>query len=172
MPTYVGLLRGVNVGGKNNLPMADLRALCASLGFRDVTTFIQSGNVVFKSEATPRPSHLEDAIKQHFDITTTVVLRTSNELEKILLANPFSAEEKAHLHVAFVALDHMHGLPTLDGERYVPERFVIIGSEIYLYLPNGVARSKLPIYLDRQLRTRVTLRNWNTVEKLADLART
>ena len=171
MPTYVGLLRGVNVGGKNKLPMAELRALVETLGCTDVTTYIQSGNVVFTSAKAVAATTLEAAIKDEFGIGITVVLRTPAELAKVVKANPFASGDQSFVHVGFMA-----GKPSkpvvakLDAERFEPEEFAVRGAELYLYLPNGMGRTKLPDYLGRQLKIPTTVRNWNTVLKLLELA--
>ena len=89
MPRYVALLRAVNVGGKNKVPMADLRDLFESMGHSEVSTFIQSGNVIFSAAKSVTPKSLETAISKRFHVDTTVVLRTPGELEKVVKANPF-----------------------------------------------------------------------------------
>jgi uncharacterized protein (DUF1697 family) len=170
VPTYVGLLKGVNVGGKNNMPMAGLRALFESLGFGEVKTFIQSGNVVFRSAQPPRSTEIEAAIMDGFGIATTVVLRTPKELVKVIKNNPFAQLEGSYLHVGFMAARPKDiDVSNLDREYFSPERFEIVAGEIFLYLPNGMARSKLPRYLDRQLKVQITVRNWNTINRLVAL---
>jgi len=168
---YVGLLRGVNVGGKNKLPMADLRSLCEHLGWSNVRTFIQSGNVIFTSENAPKALLLEVAIEERFAMKTNVLLRTASDLVRAVKRSPFAEAERAYVHVAFVSKNVSETVVTsLDHERFTPDKFAVIGSEVYLYLPNGVGQSKLPAYLVRQLKVPVTIRNWNTVNKLAELA--
>jgi uncharacterized protein (DUF1697 family) len=168
---YLGLLRGVNVGGKNKLPMADLRALFESLGYADVQTFIQSGNVLFSSAAVVKPSVLATAIHEAFGLDVPIVLRTAAALGKVLRANPFVDFDPAALHVGFMATKAEPSLiSAIDADAFAPEQFSIRGEEIYLYLPNGMARTKLPAYLDRRLKVPTTVRNWNTVAKLVELA--
>ena len=172
MPTYVGLLRGVNVGGKNKLPMADLRALVAALGHTDVSTLIQSGNVIFTAKKAVTPATLERAITKEFDIQSRVVLRTATELAKVVDANPFTGADTSKLHVGFMVDKPTAAVvKSLDGDGFSPEQFVIKGRELYLHLPNGMGRSKLPAYLDRRLKIPTTVRNWNTVTKLLDMTR-
>lgn len=171
MPRYIGLLRGVNVGGKNTVPMAQLRALVTSLGHSEVTTYIQSGNIVFTSEKPVTPKSLETAIATAVGVKIVVVLRTPAELKKIVKANPFSKDDLSKVHVGFMAAKPpAAAVAQLDPEPFRPEEFVINGSELYLHLPNGMARSKLPAYLDRRLKVPTTVRNWNTVMKLVELA--
>jgi uncharacterized protein (DUF1697 family) len=171
MPRYVALLRGVNVGGKNKLPMADLRALLESLGHTDVATLIQSGNVVFTAKKAVKPESLEKAIAKQFGIAPVVALRTPRELEKVVHSNPFARADLAKVHVGFMASKPTAAsVKKLDAERFLPEEFAFRDRELYLFLPNGMGRTKLPAYLDRQLKIPTTVRNWNTVTKLLNLA--
>jgi uncharacterized protein (DUF1697 family) len=172
VPRYVALLRAVNVGGKNKMPMADLRDLFESLGHTEVSTFIQSGNVVFVAADSVTPKSLETAISNRFNVDTTIVLRTPSELEKVVKANPFRSAGTSKLHVGFMTQRPSAAvMAALDAEHFSPEEFAIQGRELYLHLPNGMGRSKLPAYLDRQLAIPTTVRNWNTVTKLIELAR-
>lgn len=171
MPTYVALLRGINVGGKNKVPMAELRALVESLGHIHVRTFIQSGNIIFGSDASLTPRSLEVAIEDTFASHITVVLRTPAELKRVVEANPFTRADPSKLHVGFMAKrPPAAAVAALDAEGFRPEEFAVIGAEIYLHLPNGMGRANLPGYLDRQLKIPTTVRNWNTVTKLVELA--
>lgn len=171
MPTYVALLRGVNVGGSRKLPMASLRSLVESLGHTEVTTYIQSGNVVFTSDGDVAPRSLEAAIERKLGLDVSVMLRTRADLERIVKANPFSGVDLAKVHVGFMtAKPKPAAIADLDGERFAPDAFAIKGREIYLHLPNGMGRSKLPSYLDRRVATPTTVRTWNTVLKLLELA--
>jgi uncharacterized protein (DUF1697 family) len=172
VPRYVALLRAVNVGGKNKVPMAELRGLIESLGHTDVSTFIQSGNVIFSAAKSVTPKSLETAISKRLHVDTTAVLRTPSELEKVVKANPFARADTSKLHVGFMTQKpSTAAVSALDAERFRPEEFAIRGRELYLHLPNGMGRSKLPAYLDRQLKVPNTVRNWNTVTKLIELAR-
>ena len=171
MPRYVALVRGVNVGGKNKLPMAELRALLESLGYGDVRTLIQSGNVVLTASKAVKPATLETAIAKRFGISPAVVLRTPRELENAIAANPFPRADTASLHIGFMAQKPAAPVvKTLDVARFQPDELAIRGRELYLHLPNGMGRSKLPAYVDRQLKIPTTVRNWNTVAKLLELA--
>jgi uncharacterized protein (DUF1697 family) len=172
MPRYVALLRGVNVGGKNKVPMAELRAACEALGHTEVSSYIQSGNLVFTTAKSITPNGLEAAIASEFGIDIHVVLRTEQELEQVVKANPFAGVDLSKVHVGFMADKPAAAkVKTLDADRFVPEEFALRGCELYLHLPNGMGRSKLPAYLDRQLEIPTTVRNWNTVTALLDLAR-
>jgi uncharacterized protein (DUF1697 family) len=170
MPTYAALLRGVNVGGKNKVAMADLRTLVESLGHTEVSTFIQSGNVVFASSQAVTPKSLETAIEKQFGITITVVLRTSSELERAVKSNPFAKVDSSKVHIGFMASKpSAAALKKLDADPFQPEEFAVRDRDLYLHLPNGMGRAKLPLYLDRQLKIPTTVRNWNTVTKLVEL---
>jgi uncharacterized protein (DUF1697 family) len=172
VPRFVALLRGVNVGGKNPLAMVELRALVESLGFADVRTFIQSGNVVFSSDEPVVALDLERPIEARFGLAVAVVLRTAAELERVVQADPFPEAERARVHVGFMAgRPRAAAAAALDHARFLPEEFVVSGRELYLHLPSGMARTTLPAYLGRALDVPTTLRNWNTVTKLLELAR-
>lgn len=171
MSTYVALLRGVNVGGNNKVAMADLRSLFESLGFTSVRTLIQSGNLVFGSTATPAAACLEKAIEDHFGVTSRVALRTPADLEAVVGNVPSSMSEVSRLHVAFfTSRPAPQDVVRLDHERFLPERFSVVGREMYIHLPDGSARTKLPDYLSRGLKVPMTMRNWNTVNRLAELS--
>ena len=170
MPTVVGLLRGVNVGGRT-LPMAELRELVQSLGFDDVRTYIQSGNVLFSAARSPKPAVLEEAIEQRFGLAVDVMLRSPAELRRAIERNPFPDAERSRLHVGFMAKKPpAKDVAALDEDAFAPERFAIVGAELYLHLPNGMGRTKLPDYVLRRIKVPTTLRNWNTVTKLAELS--
>ncbi len=171
MPRYVGLLRGVNVGGNNPVSMPELRAVLASLGHSDVSTYIQSGNVIFTSDDEVSAESLEAAISTTFGIEIAVMLRTPAELEKVLEANPFAGADTSSIHVGFMKDEPPpSAVAALDPQRFEPDRFVIKGTELYVHLPSGLGRSKLLPYLTRQLKTPTTVRSWKTVVKLVELA--
>lgn len=175
--THIALLRGINVGGKNRLPMADLRTLFEELGCEDVRTYIQSGNVVFTAGPVPveeLPGRVERAIGERFDLRVPVILRSAAELEEAARANPFleeGVEEKA-LHLMFLRdRPDPARVEGLDPERSPPDRFSVRGREVYLCCPNGVARTKLTTgYFDSRLDTVATVRNQRTVHKLLEMA--
>jgi uncharacterized protein (DUF1697 family) len=170
--TLVALLRGVNVGGRNSVPMAGLRSVLEELGLEDVTTYIQSGNVVFRSHAPVRslPATMERAIADAFGVRPTVVLRTPAELGAVVDGNPFP--DTARVHVVFLERKPAAGAAGgLDPERSPGDAFALDGRELYLHLGNGAGRTKLTgDYLERTLGVRGTQRNWNTVVKLLELA--
>ncbi len=176
--TYVALLRGINVGGKNKVPMADLTALFEEAGCAEVRTYIQSGNVLFRAPAkiaSRLPGTISERIARRLDLRVPVVLRTAEELEEAARRNPFLAAgaDPDTLHLMFLAdLPRPAAVAGLDGRRSPPDAFAVVGREIYLRLPNGAARTKLTnAYFDAKLATTSTMRNWRTVLKLVDLAR-
>ncbi len=176
MPGYVLLLRGVNVGGRNRLPMRDLTAILEELGCSRVATYIQSGNAVFEASAATAkalPNAVSASIEARLGFRTTALLRTSGQLEAVLDGSPFPLDRMEWLHVGFLAgRPAPEALATLEPERFAPDQFVVVGSEVYLYYPNGLARSKMTNgYFDRGLKTVSTVRNWRTVETLASILR-
>ncbi len=173
----VALLRGVNVGGKNRIAMKDLAAMFEAAGCADVKTYIQSGNVVFTVSAarakTVQPA-VERALSAKLGNAITVMLRTRAEWHAAIEANPYLAPnaDLKQIYVAFLAdRPTAAQIAALDPNRSKPDEFIVRGREIYLRFPNGVARSKLTNdYFDRTLKTTVTVRNWNTVLALREMA--
>jgi uncharacterized protein (DUF1697 family) len=176
MTTYLALLRGVNVGGKNKLPMQDLITLFGEAGCHEVRTYIQSGNVIFRADpaiAASLPGIVTARIAERFGLRVPVLLRTAAEMAEVVRHNPFLAAETAEetLHVLFLATQpNARSVDELDPDRSPPDAFSVRGREIYLRLPNGVARTKLSTdYFDAKLATTSTGRNWRTVTTLLAL---
>lgn len=171
MTTRVALLRGINVGGKNRVPMAELRAVFESLGCTRVRTYIQSGNVLFGAGRSVTPARVQQAIEHEFGVESTVVMRTAEEVRGVAEARPFPDADLSAIHVGFLADAPAKGvLEGFDDERFRPDELAVIGREVYLHLPNGVGRAKLPRALERHLGIPTTIRNWKTVSKLVELA--
>ena len=177
MPTFAALLRGINVGGKTRVPMAELKSALASLGLEDVVTYIQSGNVVFKSSSRSAgavAADIERQISKVFEQNVAVLLRTPAQLRKIAADNPFLSKgaDLSKLHVVFLdAASAKSKIGKLDPNRSRPDEFSVSGREIYLRLPNGFGRSKLTIdWFERGLGVRATARNWKTLSKLIELS--
>lgn len=173
----IALLRGINVGGKNKLPMKDLAAMFSDAGCDDVRTYIQSGNVLFRVEPTLQeeiPYLVSASILSSFGYRIPVVTRTARELQAIVQANPFIGRttELDKLHVAFLPEVPGHAnVEALDADRSTPDEFAVLGREIYLHCPNGLARTRLTnSYFDSTLSTVSTMRNWKTVTRLLDMA--
>jgi uncharacterized protein (DUF1697 family) len=175
MPVYVSLLRAVNLAGRSTVRMAALADLYRTEGFEDVTTVLQSGNVIFSSKARSAPriaARLEAALAREFGLRTTVILRTAAEIADVIARNPFAGRDDVNpsrLLVLFLA-----GEPTASAEgdlaeRYKgPEEIVISGRECYIHYIDGIGRSKLTAaLLDRTLGAAGTARNWNTLQRIA-----
>lgn len=171
------LLRGVNVGGAKKVPMPRLRELLEAEGFEDVATYVQSGNVVLSAGGRSPArvgSAIERAIEAEFGFAVSITVRTRDELAGVIDANPFpqAASAPKTLHVVFlsdaVAPDR---LDDVDRSAFEPERFELRDRELYLWLPDGIGRSKLAVKLsERALGVAATARNWRTVETLLRLA--
>lgn len=175
---FAALLRAVNVGGTGVIRMADLKALCESIGFRDVATLLQSGNVVFRATGSDRTvaKHLADAIEASYSFRPAIVVRTADEIAETMSGNPFKAEEKndpSRLIVAFTAERPAAGsAERIAAVKVAKERLRLGARELYVHYAGGQGTSKVTIaVLERALGTAVTARNWNTVGKLLALAR-
>jgi uncharacterized protein (DUF1697 family) len=176
--TYVALLRGINVGGKNKLPMKHLAQIFVEQGCDDVRTFIQSGNVVFSAKpeaAVLLADRIIEQIAKRYTYRTPVILRTEEDLDAIVSNNPFLERglPEDDLHVLFLAdIPKASAIGSLDPNRSPPDEFAVHQREIYLRLPNGAGTTKLTnAYFDSRLSTTSTGRNWRTVTKLLALAR-
>jgi uncharacterized protein (DUF1697 family) len=170
---FVALLRGINVGGKNMLPMKDLVAMFERAGCTTTRHYIQSGNVVFEAApalAAKIPVVVHAAIAKGFGLDVPVVVRSEKELRAVAAGNPLLAAgaDPDTLHVMFLAdPPSKKAIATLDPDRSPPDTFVVKGREVYLACPNGVARTKLSnAWFDAKLGTTSTGRNWRTVLKL------
>jgi uncharacterized protein (DUF1697 family) len=171
---YALFLRGVNVGTKNSLPMAELRAMLAKLGCADVQTYVQSGNAVLttKLDTASLTESIERALEGRMGRPIATTLRTLDQMRAIVRANPFEdvATDPARLCVTFLA-----SMPTRSEVAplhadWTPERVHVTGTEIFSWHPNGQARSPLAAALGKlPLRGAVTTRNWNTVKKVTEM---
>ncbi len=173
--THVALLRGINVGGKHKLPMKDLAALFEAAGCAEVSTYIQSGNVLFKASAALAkkvPGLVCAGIREGFGFDAPVVLRSGEELKRAIEGNPFLQEKVAEesLHLIFLEREpSAEQAASLDPNRSPGDRFIVRGREVYLHLPNGAADTKLTnAWLDSKLKTVSTGRNWRTVMTLLE----
>ncbi len=177
MPTIISLLRAVNVGGTGKVPKATLEAIYRILGFEDVRTYIQSGNVVFRTSArgvTPLAGRIETAIEGATGFRPQVILRTADEWRQVIANNPFAGREDidpAKLLVMFLAAEPAarDWREKLESKRQ-GEEMHLVGRELYVYFPAGAGQSKLSGAIERAVKTAATGRNWNTVLKLMELA--
>lgn len=176
MHVYVSFLRGVNVGGHNKIKMDALRDLYRKLGFHDPQTYVQSGNVVFGvKEKGLKAAVLEDAIEKAFGFRPGVVLRTATELKQTVERNPFAKREGINQGLLLVSfLADAPGKSGLDALRALPairEEVRPAGSEVFVYFPDGMGRSKFPwASMDKILKMTVTGRNLRTVTTLLKMA--
>jgi len=176
---YISLLRGINVSGQKSIKMTDLVNVFESLGFKDVRTYVQSGNVIFEYDSvdtTIITSKIEKKINQIYGFTVNVIIRTKDELEKIISNNHFLKKHKIEidkLHVTFLSyLPDKQTASDLDIKKEENEQFIIIGKEVYLYCPNGYGETKLNNQIfEKKLKTIATTRNWRTTNKLLELSK-
>jgi uncharacterized protein (DUF1697 family) len=172
---YVVLLRGVNVGGRAKLPMARLREVCSSLGCTDVSTYIQSGNVVLDSamSADGLAAALGPAIEEAVGFAPQVVVRTPAELAAALAGNPYPDTDERFLHIGFMTkAPDTKAVAELGEVDVSPEGYRIVGREVYLNYVEGAGRSKklAKVPFERRLGVGITARNLRTVQKLVELA--
>ena len=170
--THLALLRGINVGGKNMLPMKDLAAFFQEAGGKDVRTYIQSGNVLFNAterNASRIPELVTVRVGKRFGFEPPIVVRSAAEVAAVVEANPYpKAVETDGLYVRFLADDPGAAMvKALDPKRSHPDVYSVIGREIYMNLLTGAAKTKLTnAYFDSKLATISTSRNWRTTTKL------
>jgi uncharacterized protein (DUF1697 family) len=176
---YVALMRGINVGGKNSVPMKELVAIFEKAKCKNVETYIQSGNVVFEADdkvALTIAKTVAAGVEKRLGVKSPVVMRTASEIAAVFRGNPFLKRDAATsleaLYVMFLEdTPHKKAIASLDPNRSPPDQHVVRGREVFLHLPNGGARSKLTnAYFDSRLDTVSTARNWRTVQRLAELS--
>lgn len=178
MTTQILLLRGVNVGGHNRLPMADLRALLEALGYSDIATYLQSGNAVCNAEDSPEvvAAQVAAALESGLSLSVPVVVRTAGQLEALVAANPLLDldDDPKRLHVTFLDgppdADHLNALAEEAGEL-APERIEVVGADAFLHTPGGFGVTRFTsLFLERRLGRVATTRNWRTVLALAEMS--
>lgn len=175
MKTYISILRGINVSGQKKIIMTDLQALYESLNFKDVVTYIQSGNVIFKTDKkftdVKLAKLIEDKILEKYNFQVPVVIRTLEELQNVITQNPFKKDDIDSLYVTFLSnAPNAINLEKLDNVSFLPDKFEIIDKEIYLSV-SGYGNTKLSNnFFESKLKVTATTRNWKTINKLASLA--
>jgi len=175
MPRYALLIRGVNIGTKNSLPMTELRKMLMKLGCTDVQTYVQSGNAVLSTKLGPAAltKTIEAALERYMGRPIATTLRTQKQLKAIIEANPFAKVATNHAFLCVTFLSHAptkSELAPLHSSEWTPELFHVAGKEIYTWYANGQARSPLAGVIGKlRLRGAVTTRNWNTVLKLTQM---
>ena len=178
MKTYVALLRGINLVRSNRLPMPDLKRLLEQHGCVDVQTYIQSGNVIFRSAASDMSrlaKQLTAAVSESHGFEPHVLVLTPSQLASAVAANPFPEADKnpPSVHLFFLAeRPKKPDLKSMDALKTGTERFALKGKVLYLHTPDGFGRSKLATRAERLLGVDATARNWRTATTLLDMART
>jgi len=178
MPVILCMLRGVNLGGHNRVKMDDLKALCKSLKLCEPQTYVQSGNVIFKTDErdlAKLTKKLEAAIHKKFGFQSDVILRSTKELRDVVTRNPFA--KRRDIHPGKLLVTFFSGDPGEEARKQVraikcdPEELFIEGREAYIYFPNGAGRSKLNwAVIPKTLKVQGTARNWNSVTKMLEIA--
>jgi uncharacterized protein (DUF1697 family) len=173
---YIALLRGINIGGANQMKMDDLKAVFTELGFENVKSYINSGNLAFDTKKTAENrliDKIEDAVEARFGRRVHIMIREQADIQRVLKSNPFDGQYESHKHMHVLFLKEP--LPEekkklLQASALPGERYEVRGREIYNHLPNGVAGSLLTKgFFEKKPAVAYTGRNWRTVEKLAEL---
>jgi uncharacterized protein (DUF1697 family) len=177
MPAIIAMWRGVNVGPHNRISMDALRAMCATLDLQGAQTYVQSGNVVFRSKERNLGAlarRIDDTFEKTFGFRAQLVLRTAAEMRAVIANNPFAVRkdiEPNKFHVMFLTEDlSPEARKQLEAAKLGPEEIKARAREFYVYYPNGMGRSKLPALIDRILKKTGTARNWNSVTNLLEMA--
>jgi uncharacterized protein (DUF1697 family) len=175
--THIVLLRGINLGARNRVPMGDLREHLSGLGYEDVRTLLQSGNVVLHADVAPErlAREIESEVEARFAVKSPVVVRTREQLAAVVALDPLRnvVENDKLYQVSFLSAEpSVEAIEKLGGADVEPERFVHVGREIYAWHPKGIHSSPLARLLsDKRLGVTATARNWSTTVKLLELAR-
>jgi uncharacterized protein (DUF1697 family) len=179
MTVFISMLRGINLGGHNKIQMTGLISLYQDLGFNGVSSYIQSGNILFETKKKISDLKLEQKIAQAllrvYQLEIPVIIRSREEFKKIVSINPFLGKKgilTEKLHISFLSeVPDPANLKKLDGLVPSPDKFILIGREVYLYCPGGYGVSRLTNnFFENKLKVKATTRNWNTANKLLELA--
>ena len=175
MKTYIALLRGINVGGHNKVPMAELRELLIKSGLKSVKTYIQTGNIFFQSlldDHQKLESKIKTSILDHFGFEVSVLVRTRDQILNIFDNCPFSEEKKMNSY--FAMLSHIPDKDLVNDAKektYENEEYDIIDDAIYFYCANGYGKAKFSLnYFEKKLKVNATARNYKTMLKLLSLS--
>lgn len=177
MKTYISILRGINVGGQKKIKMSDLQTLYENLHFTDVTTYIQSGNVIFSTNDTTIDSiskKIEQAIFKKYKFEVPVIIRTQEEMSEVLSSNPFLKQKDIDIERLYVTFlnekPSQASVSALESLDYSPDKFSIKNKEIFLYCPNSYGKTKFNNnFFESKLKLQATTRNWNTVTTLVEM---
>jgi len=178
MTSVISILRGINVSGQKKIPMAELKTLYHELKFKNIATYIQSGNVIFSTGQTNFKTlsrKIEQKIFEKYGFHVPVIIRTADEMQSAINNNPF-------LKIKNIAIDKLHvtflednpnndHIEKIKAYQYEPDKFIIVGKEVYLSCPDGYGRTKLTnTFFESKLKVRATTRNWRTVNELLKIA--
>ncbi len=177
MTTFVALLRGINVGGKNKLPMDDLRILLRGLGFGNAQTYIQSGNVVFTANEANHAGlsqRIEAAVEERFGFFVNVIILTVAEICEAVNSNPFNFAahdpSKFHLGIMSAQADDS-AVENLRTKPQGSDQWSVLNKFFYLYTPDGIGKSVFSPFVERTLKVPVTFRNWRTILTIIEMAK-
>lgn len=174
MNTYIAMLRGINVSGQKKVVMTELKKLFEELGFSNVATYIQSGNVVFSAD-TPEndlAKTLEKAIETRFGFFVPVMVRIAEDIRAVAAGHPFEGAAEDRIHVTFLEKEPApERVEALSPDAFLPDAWVLKGREVYLHIPVSYGNTKLSNnFFENKLKVKATTRNWKTVQVLAGMA--
>lgn len=175
---YISILRGINVSGQKLIKMEALRALYENLGFKDITTYVQSGNVIFSTKTTDVAKlgkKIAAQINEQFGYEVPVLVLTANKLQEVIQNNPFIKDKQknaAFFHVTFLSGPAQAGYQTaIEEKKSAGEAIAFLNEVIYIYCPNGYGKTKLTNnFIETKLKVTATTRNWKTVNELYRMA--
>ncbi len=177
MPTCISILRGINVSGHKLIKMNILKEMFERMGFENVKTYIQSGNVVFHCKPTETAmlgNRIADEILSHFGFAVPVIVLEKDELKQVSAQNMFieRGEDITKLHVTFLSAEPQAGLlEDIDNKDYLPDAFYLSGKAVYLFCPDGYGNTKLSnSFFEKKLKVQATTRNWKTILELVKMS--
>ncbi len=179
MQTYIAILRGINVSGKNKIVMKELKAALDAAGFKNVATYIQSGNIVFTHAPTDENTLAKKIvvlIKTTFNLDVPVLVRTLEYIEQANADNPFLKQkdiDAEKLHITFLAyMPNQENIDKLNTHSYLPDKVIVLGTVVYIHCPDGYGRTKFHNgFLENKLKVAATTRNLKTVNKLIEIGK-